>query len=182
MTYHRSRTNKTRERNENHISLDSLDYNSMSDSDAMFKYILRKDEKNIEKESASNFNYEDQKNFQENKKIKNRKSFPDYGEVIIDSYRPLQIRGQGSGREGMCPHCRCFFKLKTSNYWYHLNYTHGINPKGMPYPDAKCESDSNGYYAICPVCNTDIRLGKKPNSTFMAPYFKHFYKNHKKSM
>ncbi|EPX70724.1 uncharacterized protein SOCG_04233 [Schizosaccharomyces octosporus yFS286] len=57
---------------------------------------------------------------------------------IDDYYLPRFTRGQGKKKEGLCPIC-CFQKnfvwlrTKTSAYWYHMNFLHGIHSKGRPY-------------------------------------------------
>ncbi|WBW73910.1 DUF4451 family conserved fungal protein [Schizosaccharomyces osmophilus] len=57
---------------------------------------------------------------------------------IDDYYLPRYTRGQGKKKEGLCPIC-CLHKsfvwlrTKTSAYWYHMNFLHGIHSKGRPY-------------------------------------------------
>ncbi|EPY51886.1 fungal protein [Schizosaccharomyces cryophilus OY26] len=57
---------------------------------------------------------------------------------IDDYYLPRYTRGQGKKKEGLCPIC-CFQKkivwlrTKTSAFWYHMNFLHGIHSKGRPY-------------------------------------------------
>lgn len=45
-----------------------------------------------------------------------------------DKYTPSLVRGVGAKKEGQCGICGRWLLLKTSAYWYHLNYTHGVSP------------------------------------------------------
>lgn len=40
---------------------------------------------------------------------------------------PRWIRGQGGEREGWCPFCSRWRKLKNSTFWYDKTFGHGIN-------------------------------------------------------
>lgn len=57
-------------------------------------------------------------------------------ENLLDLYTPRFVRGVGVKKEGLCPLCfeeeqTCFFKTKTSQYNYHMMYTHGILPSTL---------------------------------------------------
>lgn len=57
-------------------------------------------------------------------------------ENLFDLYTPRFVRGVGVKKEGLCPLCyeedlACFFKTKTSQYNYHMMYTHGILPSTL---------------------------------------------------
>ena len=47
----------------------------------------------------------------------------------IDMYTPVRTRGKGKEKEGLCSLCKepSWFKIKISQYWYHLNFIHGIS-------------------------------------------------------
>ncbi len=46
-----------------------------------------------------------------------------------DLYTPLFTRGKGKTKEGLCRLCKepNWYRIKISQYWYHLNITHGIS-------------------------------------------------------
>lgn len=53
-----------------------------------------------------------------------------------DLYTPTAVRGSGPDREGRCDLCDppIWLKVKTSSYWYHMNFYHGISAHtGGPY-------------------------------------------------
>lgn len=79
-------------------------------------------------------------------------------------YRPKHIRGIGIYREGYCQICNKWFRLKTSSYWYHMNYKHGINSKGKKYPEPDLREFNNKIESFCTLCNNWIVLsGCKKN-------------------
>lgn len=55
-----------------------------------------------------------------------------------DFYVPRFTRGHGISKLGLCPICShqgefIWLRTKTSAYWYHMNFVHGIHSKGRPY-------------------------------------------------
>ena len=69
-----------------------------------------------------------------------------------DLYTPMFTRAKGKQKEGLCRICKdpSWFKIKISQYWYHLNMTHGI-------------SSSTGYHDFNIVGHTWIQ--RKRNMT-----------------
>ncbi|RKP22805.1 hypothetical protein SYNPS1DRAFT_9804, partial [Syncephalis pseudoplumigaleata] len=65
-----------------------------------------------------------------------------------DVYTPRRIEGVGRAKQGQCPICYdeakpAWFCLKTSAYWYHMNFFHGISsvtrrPYANPLYDGLC--------------------------------------------
>lgn len=53
----------------------------------------------------------------------------------MDLYTPRWTKGVGDSKVGLCPICipETWFKMKVSAFWYHMNFYHGISPKGQPY-------------------------------------------------
>lgn len=101
-------------------------------------------------------------------------------EIKENSYRPKKIRGCGILREGFCFFCKKWFKLKTSSYWYHMNYKHGISSKGNKYPNLELHKTENKIMSFCKLCNDYVFLcfvnGRK---NFKYSWYKHFQKIHK---
>ncbi|ELA48480.1 hypothetical protein VCUG_00089 [Vavraia culicis subsp. floridensis] len=94
-------------------------------------------------------------------------------------YRPKHVRGKGIYREGYCDSCNQWFRLKTSSYWYHMNYKHGINSKGKKYPQPCLRETYSRLESYCRMCDRWIFLcssnGKK---SVTYAWYKHFQKNH----
>lgn len=86
-------------------------------------------------------------------------SVPGEGAGGVGGYRPAETRGSGTAREGMCAICGKWYRLKTSNYWYHMNFTHGITSQGGAYPRPKVFLCKRGTCAVCPLCGAEILLG-----------------------
>lgn len=98
---------------------------------------------------------------------------------LDDVYRPKKVRGNGNLREGYCCDCNLWFKLKTSSYWYHMNYKHGINSRGIKYPEPETRCLDCKVEGFCKVCNTWIVLGhRKSRRSIMFGWFKHWQKIH----
>lgn len=96
-----------------------------------------------------------------------------------NKYQPKFIRGKGPEREGHCEICNKWYKLKTSSYWYHMNYKHGINSKGEKYPEAKIRQRERKVEAFCNQCNDWIPLGINKKGTKFT-WLRHLQKNHYK--
>ncbi|KAG0439603.1 Meiotic expression up-regulated protein 26 [Dictyocoela muelleri] len=92
-------------------------------------------------------------------------------------YRPKHIRGSGVLREGYCDKCAKWYKLKTSSYWYHMNYKHGINSNGVKYPDPAIRRFNDHNEAFCNLCNKWVSLGKS-KKTYKFNWYRHWQKNH----
>lgn len=95
-------------------------------------------------------------------------------------YRPEITRGKGVLREGYCKQCDKWLKLKTSNYWYHMNYMHGINTNGQKYPNPELRIIKNIKQGFCKECSKWIDLGKNTNG-MRYNWFKHWKKVHCKA-
>lgn len=99
--------------------------------------------------------------------------------VDKEIYRPKHVRGHGIHREGYCESCNQWFKLKTSSYWYHMNYKHGINSKGKKYPEPQLREVCQKIESYCSFCNQWIYLctinGRK---SIKYTWYKHFQKIH----
>jgi len=96
------------------------------------------------------------------------------------SYRPKSIRGNGSNREGYCPLCNKWFKLKTSSYWYHMNYKHGVNANGMIFPEPELRDKEYKVEGYCKECKEWISLGVNSRSIKFG-WYRHWQKIHSKS-
>lgn len=93
-------------------------------------------------------------------------------------YSPKLIRGTGVDREGYCERCDRWFRLKTSSYWYHMNYKHGISSKGVRCPEPIFRG-ANRTESYCGECRKWIHLGnKKRNPRFV--WLRHWQKTHTK--
>lgn len=92
-------------------------------------------------------------------------------------YSPQFVRGTGASREGYCQACDRWFRMKTSSYWYHMNYKHGINSKGEKYPEPVLREFNGKMQGFCDPCNCWISLGNcQKTSRFL--WKKHFQKEH----
>lgn len=110
---------------------------------------------------------------------------PRYPEATLPStstksncYSPRLIRGLGANREGYCELCDRWFRLKTSSYWYHMNYKHGINSKGVRCPEPIFRSSSRTE-SYCGECRMWIHLGNKKRNTKFV-WLRHWQKVHSK--
>jgi hypothetical protein len=96
-----------------------------------------------------------------------------------DMYRPKKIRGVGSQREGYCEDCRLWFRLKTSSYWYHMNYKHGINSSGARYPEPETRCRDRRVESFCGACNDWVVVGtKKKKKSIRFGWYRHWQKRH----
>ena len=94
-------------------------------------------------------------------------------------YKPARVRGTGRLREGYCEPCRLWLRLKTSSYWYHMNYKHGINSRGVRYPEPQIRYAEHGADAFCSTCNQWVSLGHKTaGKSTRFGWFKHCQKKH----
>ncbi|TBU01628.1 putative DUF4451 domain-containing protein [Hamiltosporidium magnivora] len=99
------------------------------------------------------------------------------------NYSPKFVRGNGIMREGYCEECDKWFRLKTSSYWYHMNYKHGVNSSGQKYPHPNIQNNCGYYEALCESCQKWVYLGKKNNNkSINFCWFKHWQKDHDKQM
>lgn len=113
--------------------------------------------------------------FVENSYYKDREEVKTENPLTI--YSPKFIRGVGAQREGHCQTCDRWFKMKTSSYWYHMNYKHGINSKGIKYPDPVLREINYKIEGFCNICDQWITLGNK-HKTSRFLWKKHFQKEH----
>lgn len=167
--------------NDSIISLESLELNSLSDANEIMEYIVKRmpRKKSNFKQKAKEY---PQKQFQVEKNTFKpiRQDIPKIYEVKNRNlYSPLEIRGEGINREGKCPYCLCFLKMKTSNFWYHMNFTHGINSKGIKYPSPILLDCELGKYLRCPQCSLKIKFNKGKQSLTYSTYYKHYHSEHR---
>lgn len=95
----------------------------------------------------------------------------------VGAYTPKFVRGRGPEREGYCEACSKWFKLKTSSYWYHMNYKHGINSKGERYPSPKTRNVNRMVEGYCEKCQQWINLGKGRKDVRFS-WLRHMQKQH----
>jgi len=91
-----------------------------------------------------------------------------------DQYTPRAVRFEGFLKEGLCEHCDPprWYKLKLSNYWYHLQFYHGIcQSTGEPFASPTEITKGEGR---CPKCQEWIIMDSKglPKSQ----WFRHMYR------
>lgn len=97
-----------------------------------------------------------------------------------DAYKPKNTRGSGEKKEGYCEECKRWFKLKNSSYWYHMNYKHGINSKGIKYPEPEIRIFRGRLEGFCEGCDCWISLGHKYNNkSSKFGWYRHCQKIHK---
>lgn len=101
---------------------------------------------------------------------------PEKGSEVYE-YRPKHVRGSGVLREGYCSRCNKWYKLKTSSYWYHMNYKHGINSSGVKYPDPVVRVLGDRNEAFCSLCNKWVALGRG-KSSYKFNWYRHWQKIH----
>ena len=95
-------------------------------------------------------------------------------------YRPKQVRNKGAMREGYCEECNKWFRLKTSSYWYHMNYKHGINAEGLKYPEPNVHFNKNRIESYCSVCRRWICLGYQKNTkSYKFNWYRHWQRDHR---
>lgn len=95
-------------------------------------------------------------------------------------YRPKQVRNKGSLREGYCEECERWFRLKTSSYWYHMNYKHGINSEGVKYPEPNIQFNKSRIESYCTVCKKWVFLGHQKNAkSYKFNWYRHWQRDHK---
>lgn len=109
-----------------------------------------------------------------------------YGQIYNEkknptqSYKPSIVRGVGTTREGYCSHCDKWFRLKTSSYWYHMNYKHGISSRGLKCPEPKLRENEGRTEGLCKECQKWIKLGNNSKSVRFG-WFRHWQKTHSKA-
>ncbi|WUR04907.1 putative meiotic expression up-regulated protein 26 [Vairimorpha necatrix] len=98
-----------------------------------------------------------------------------------DYYKPSKTRGLKEDKEGYCLECDTWLKLKNSSYWYHMNFIHGINSKGMKYPEPEIIRKNNGKNeGYCGICEEWINLGsKRDQKRCKFGWYRHCQKIHK---
>lgn len=103
-----------------------------------------------------------------------------HGHALLESaYRPQTVRGMGAAREGYCGRCDKWFRLKTSSYWYHMNYKHGISVSGKVCPEPELRDRDYRVEGFCRECRCWIVLGSSRKSVRFG-WFKHWQKMHSK--
>ncbi|EOB14784.1 Meiotic expression up-regulated protein 26 [Nosema bombycis CQ1] len=98
-------------------------------------------------------------------------------------YKPQKTRGHGENREGYCEECKEWFRLKTSSYWYHMNYKHGINSHGVRYPEPEVRVSNCKIEGYCQACDKWVVIGNKSNvKSIKFGWYKHWQKTHGNNM
>ncbi|PWN31945.1 uncharacterized protein FA14DRAFT_127412, partial [Meira miltonrushii] len=97
-----------------------------------------------------------------------------------DLYTPRWVRGDGPAREGFCSLCEegSWLQLKTSQYWYHVRFTHGVNSNtGKIYdPPLRlriCDDPMSSTYGFCGECHQWIPICTPRRKRCFTPWFKH---------
>ncbi|EJW01314.1 hypothetical protein EDEG_00499 [Edhazardia aedis USNM 41457] len=161
--------------NTDQISQNSIDKYCFKEIYEIEEYILRK-------QQQTTYVYPETTFFEENIP-KEKKQFKKPPKCLLkkkgSSYRPKHIRGEGPMREGLCEDCNEWFRLKTSSYWYHMNFKHGVASNGEKYPEPDVYFKSGRPVSICPLCDHEIYLGANIK-ILKYNWYKHFQKNHKK--
>lgn len=143
--------------------------------DTLFLAELFNGDENMLKELNSSFMIRETAS--EDEIIKNNKILFNEDRELPNGYRPAVIRGAGALREGYCARCDQWFKLKTSSYWYHMNYKHGISAKGRICPEPKLRERMGQKEGFCKECREWIVLGIN-NRSVRFGWFKHWQKLH----
>ncbi|KAM0678769.1 hypothetical protein BDAP_000552 [Binucleata daphniae] len=94
-----------------------------------------------------------------------------------EGYKPKYVRGKGVLREGLCEMCNLWFRLKTSSYWYHMNFKHGIASNGTTYPEPNIVYRGEKAFSVCKICKKEVNLGVS-KKTMTYNWYKHFQKEH----
>ncbi|KAF7701545.1 Meiotic expression up-regulated protein 26 [Cucumispora dikerogammari] len=173
--------------NDSVISLESLELNSLSDVNEIMEYIVKRIPKNRElyknrefKNNKENINANKNMNYKVDIFQKQNHVQPRVYEVKNRNlYSPLEIRGSGISREGKCPYCLCYLKMKTSNFWYHMNFTHGVSSKGIKYPTPIILDCEIGKYLKCKECSFKIKYNSSKPSLCYSSYYKHYHTEHR---
>lgn len=99
-----------------------------------------------------------------------------------DMYAPIWISGSGSERAGWCRVCPSWHDLRSSGYWYHLHFTHGVScatgKRFTPPIDIRRSPTETGELEVnCSKCRSWLVVGKGANRCRTA-YFRHAYRCH----
>ncbi|ORD96709.1 MEU26 [Hepatospora eriocheir] len=92
-------------------------------------------------------------------------------------YKPKSIRYEGKDREGLCEICKKWFKLRTSSYWYHMNYKHGICSNYKKILDPITRIKSRLIQGYCMFCKDWIDLSSISRE-YIYSWYRHFIKTH----
>lgn len=103
-----------------------------------------------------------------------------------DLYTPRWVRGDGPAREGFCSLCEqgSWLQLKTSQYWYHVRFTHGVNSNtGKIYdPPLRlriCDDPLASIYGFCGECHQWIAICTPRRKRSFTPWFRHAHACHR---
>ena len=140
----------------------SLFLKDLFDSSTIEEFVEFSIQKEVRREDSHKFNFNSDYSHGDNSQI---------------VYSPSLIRGKGPLREGYCQICDKWFKMKTSSYWYHMNYKHGISSKGEKFPEPIFREFENKIQGFCKKCDTWISLGNN-KKTSMFLWKKHYQKQH----
>lgn len=165
--------------NDTLITADSIEKNSFKEIYEIEEYILRK-QAETNSAPASHFYHEEFfPTLNENHPQSTKKKLSTRKLKRHQNYKPKNIRGEGVHREGLCEECNKWFRLKTSSYWYHMNFKHGIAANGMTYPEPVVYYNKGKAFSVCKSCNVEVSLGGN-NKTLKYNWYKHFQKEHAK--
>lgn len=103
-----------------------------------------------------------------------------------DLYTPRWVRGDGPAREGFCSLCEegTWLQLKTSQYWYHVRFTHGVNSNtGKIYdPPLRlriCDDPMSSTFGFCGECHQWIAICTPRRKRCFTAWFKHAHACHR---
>ena len=96
------------------------------------------------------------------------------------SYKPKHTRGDGPSKEALCETCNKWFKLKTSSYWYHMHYKHGISANGRVCPEPVTRNRNYKVEGYCKECKEWIVLGVAKRGARFG-WYRHWQRFHCKS-
>lgn len=164
--------------NDTYLTTDSLEQNSLKEPYEIEEYILRKQAAQMD--LLPDYVYKE-----EFYPVMDKENKPNDKINVIrkqkrkDKYKPKNVRGKGVMREGMCEECNTWFRLKTSSYWYHMNFKHGVSSNGTKYPDPQIYYTRGKAYSVCEICNQEVLLGIN-SKAIKYNWYKHFQKEHAK--
>lgn len=103
-----------------------------------------------------------------------------------DLYTPRWVRGEGTGREGWCSLCDVgsWMQLKTSQYWYHVRFTHGVNSNtgciyDPPLQLRICDDSFGSTFGLCGECGEWVPICTPRRKRSFTAWFKHAHKCHR---
>ncbi|KAI3634671.1 hypothetical protein MIR68_007052 [Amoeboaphelidium protococcarum] len=104
--------------------------------------------------------------------------------MVLDLYKPIWTRYSGRDKEGWCGLCQpgTWLKVKTSVYWYHMHYFHGVSSiTGTFYepPTAYRLDEKGSKEGRCGNCNQWISIqGEKHINVQEIHWYRHCQQCH----